>query len=169
MSNRITAWFELPTDKDCSAEALYDTLAKEHPDFVKTYEDGYRCLDNCGLCSFFEVDGLPGYAGVFIWDSSGTLYAPDEESRELRKLVKTIVSCFGAKEVWYSSELSMDGFWAAAEPYDPYDDLDYDWKPLVKARTNELKDIHEKVRRGEDCSWNGSEITFTHDDFWDID
>lgn len=48
---------------------------------------------------------------------------------------------------------------------DRYEDFDYDWNTLVKERSRELKELYED----DDDSWDGSEITFHHDDFWDID
>jgi len=161
MSNRITAWFELPSDIECSEDRLYDLLSKVYPEYVDVQDNGARSLRNNICFCYFKECGLPGYAGIFIWDN-WIVFEHSKESKELRRILKNIVQVFGAKEVWYSTELSMDALDGIA---DRYEDYDYDWKTLVKERSRELKELYED----DEDSWDGSEITFHHDNFWDID
>ena len=162
MSDRVTAWFELAPNIECKEQILMDIIQEKCPELVTTSKANRR-LTESGFYTFIEDEGLPGYAGIFIWNSNGTIYEPSKESTRLRKFIKKVVNIFGVNEVWYVSELSMDSIEIIA---DPYEDFDYDWKPLVKKKSTELKRMYEMQLRGENC-WPEN-ITFLHDDFWDI-
>lgn len=164
MSDRVTAWFELPPNIECKEQVLMDMVQEKCPDLV-TMSKYDRKLTGSGFYTYFVDEGLPGYAGIFIWDSSGTIYESSKESKRLRNFIKKVVNVFGVHEVWYASEMSLDYI---EEFADPYEDFDYDWKNVVKTKSAELKAMYEKQSRGEDCWWNAGDIIFLHDDFWDI-
>ncbi|MBR4841349.1 MAG: hypothetical protein IK005_12880 [Paludibacteraceae bacterium] len=163
MSDRITAWFELPSNMECKEDVICKRIWETNPKLI-SYSQGYWHFIGGGLCTHIVDEGLPGYAGIFIWDSSGIIYEPSKESTQIRRFIKEICNVFGTNEVWYSSELGEDYLEKFA---DPYIDLEFDWKSVVQKTSAELKDLYEKQRKGEDVTWFADKI-FHHDDFWDL-
>lgn len=169
MSDRIRTWFELPKAIECNEEKLMRRIEEVHPEYVALLENGNKELTGCEYFCYIEDFGLPGFVGIFIWTSDHFIFSRSDESTKCRKFIKDICEVFGAKEAWYTTELSMD----AIEQYaDPYDDIDYDWKSVVVKHSVELKRSYERAERGE-YIWepvvDGIEVIFHHDDFWDLD